>query len=103
MREYEYGQAVKLVALFVDTSGAAANPTVTTFEYGLRTAAAPPDPTATTLTNGVDGEVTNPSTGRFEAVLTGLDPGIYTTRVAGTGAVAAAAVGAFRVKPNPFA
>jgi hypothetical protein len=35
--------------------------------------------------------------------LTGLAPGIYTARTAGTAAVAAVKVGAFRVKPSPFA
>jgi hypothetical protein len=100
--EYEQGQAVRLIGLYANASGPA-NPTTTIFQYGLRSVNPPPDPTATTLTFGVDGEVTNPSTGRFEAVLTGLAPGIYTARTAGTGAVAAVKVGAFRVKPSPFA
>jgi hypothetical protein len=103
MREYEYGQAVKLIALYANEDGVATNPTTTIFQYGLRSVNPPPDPTATTLTFGVDGNVSNPSAGRFEAAITGLAPGIYTSRTAGTGAVAAAKVGAFRVKPSPFA
>ena len=101
MREYEIGTAVRLSASFADASGVATNPTTVTFFVGLRSTAPPPDPTATDLGSG-----TNDATGQYHVDITPSTlsvPGIYDTRVVGTGAVAAAAVGAFRVKPSPFA
>ena len=103
MREYEFGQNVRLSASFANASGVATDPTTVTFQYGLRTVNPPPDPTATSAVFGVDGAVVKDSNGRFHFDFVPATAGIYTVRVVGTGAVAAAAVGAIRVKPSPFA
>lgn len=103
MREYEFGQNVRLSASFADADGAATDPTTVTFQYGLRSVNPPPDPTATSAVFGVDGAVVKDATGRFHFDFVPATAGIYTTRVVGTGTVAAAAVGAIRVKPSPFA
>lgn len=103
MDEYAFGQPVKLIALFADTAGAAANPTVVTFSTGLIITSSPPEPTPVNAQFGIDAAVTNPTTGRFEYVLTPLVSGNYKARVVGTGAVQGAATHAFRVLPNPFA
>jgi hypothetical protein len=94
---------VRLSAYFENASGVAADPTAVTFSYGVVVASPPPDPTATTAVFGVDVNVIKDSTGRYHYDFTPSAPGIYRTRVVGTGAVAAAAVGGFRVKPSPFA
>jgi len=103
MREYPFGQAVRLRASFANADGAPTDPSTVTFQYGLHTVSPPPDPTATSAVFGVDGAVVKDSDGRFHFDFVPPVAGIYTTRIVGTGAVAAAAVGAFRVKPNPFA
>lgn len=103
MREYELGQSVRLTASFANAAGTATDPTTVTFQHGLRVVNPPPDPTATSAVFGVDGAVVKDSTGRFHYDFTPATAGVYTTRVVGTGTVAAASVGAFRVKPNPFA
>lgn len=103
MKEYPFGQAVRLRASFADANGAAANPSTVTFQTGLATVNPPPDPTAVNAVFGVDVAVTNPATGSFQYVLLPSTPGIYTCRVVGTGTVQAAAVGQFRVIPIPFA
>ena len=103
MIEYELGQAVRLAAYFENASGVAADPTGVTFSFGVRSQSPPPDPTATNAVFGVDAAVIKDSTGRYHYDFTPSTPGIYTIRVVGTGAVAAVAVGAIRVKPSPFA
>lgn len=103
MREYELGQSVRLTASFANAAGAATDPTTVTFQLGLRTENPPPDPTATSLVFGVSGSVVKDSVGRYHCDITPATAGVWTTRVVGTGTVAAAAVGAFRVKRNPFA
>jgi hypothetical protein len=53
---------------------------------------------------GVDGEVTNPSTGNFVAVILPTVPGVYSWDSVGTGAVTAVTtLRKFRVLPSPFA
>jgi hypothetical protein len=101
MMEFELGQAVRLTAAFLDANGAAANPTSTTFKYGVRLVNPPPDPTATTV--GPGAPVINPSTGNFYTDITPSVPGDYVFQAIGTGTVAAVATGGFRVKPSPFA
>jgi hypothetical protein len=103
VREYEFGQSVRLSVSFADADGDPTNPTTTTFQYGLRAVNPPPDPTGTSAVFGVDGAVINDSAGRFHYDFVPAVAGNYITRVVGTGTVAAAAVGAFRVKPNPLA
>jgi hypothetical protein len=103
MREYPFGQSVRLTASFADDDGVATDPTTVTFQYGLVVVNPPPDPTATSAVFGVDGAVVKDSAGRFHFDFTPATPGVYISRVVGTGAVAAAAVGKFRVLPNPFA
>ncbi len=103
MREYPFGQKVKLSASFEDEDGAAADPSTTTFQYGLTTVNPPPSPTATSAVFGVDGAVVRASAGRFSYSFLPTESGMYTARVVGTGNVAAARVVQFRVKPYPFA
>jgi hypothetical protein len=103
VREFELGQSVRLSAAFADADGVATDPTTVTFQYGLRTAAPPPDPTATSAVYGDDAAVVKGDTGEYHFDFTPSTAGIYTTRVVGTGTVAAAAVGAIRIKPNPLA
>jgi hypothetical protein len=103
VREFELGSSVRLTASFANAAGAATDPTTVTFQFGLRSVNPPPDPTATSAVFGVDGAVVKDATGQFHFDFTPATAGIYTTRVVGTGTVAAAAVGAIRVKPSPFA
>ncbi len=103
MKEYPFGQAVRLRASFADANGAPANPSTVAFQYGLITVNPPPDPTATNAVFGVDSAVIQDSTGRFHYDFLPPAPGNYVTRVVGTGTVAAAATGAFRVKASPLA
>lgn len=103
MIEYELGQAVRLSAYFENASGVAADPSTVTFSVGVRSVNPPPDPTKTDAVFGVDAAVIKDATGRYHYDFTPSTPGIYTTRVVGTGTVAAVAVGAIRVKPSPFA
>lgn len=103
MREYPFGQKVKLSASFENDSGVAADPSTITFQYGLTAVNPPPSPTATSAVFGVDGAVVKASTGRFSYSFLPAESGNYTARVAGTGNVAAAQVVQFRVKPYPFA
>lgn len=103
MKEYELGQAVRLRASFADEDNEAADPSTVTFRYGVRTVNPPPDPTATSAVFGVDGAVTKDSVGRYRYVFVPDAPGEYVSQVQGTGNVAAVKVGAFRVKPSPFA
>jgi hypothetical protein len=102
MKEYPFGQAVRLRASFADANRQPANPSTVAFQYGLITVNPPPDPTATSAVFGVDGAVIQDSTGRYHFDVL-LPPGIYVARVVGTGTVAAAAVRQFRVLPSPFA
>lgn len=101
MMEFELGQAVRLTAAFLDANGAAANPTSTTFKYGVRLVNPPPDITATTV--GPGSPIVNPSTGNFYVDVTPTVPGDYVFQAIGTGAVVAVARGGFRVLPSPFA
>jgi hypothetical protein len=103
MKEYELGQSVRLTASFATAAGVPTNPTTTTFKYGVKLVNPPPDPTAISAVFGVDIAVVNDSAGRFHYDFVPPLPGNYTSSVVGTGAVAAVAVGAFRVKPSPFA
>lgn len=103
MIEVELGQAVRLSAAFLNASGAAANPTTVTVRFGVRLVNPPPDPTATSLVFGVDAAVIQDSTGNYHADITPAVPGNYIFSWIGTGTVAAVSVGAFRVKPSPFA
>lgn len=103
MIEYPFGQAVCLVAQFADADGVATNPSTVTFQTGLIIANPPPDPTAIDAIFGIDPDVSNPSTGRFQYVLLPTLPGNYTARVVGTGLVQAAMTLQFRVLPNPLA
>lgn len=103
MIEYELGQSIRMSAAFLNASGAAANPTTTQFKFALQADNPPPDPTATTLTFGVDAAVIQDSTGNFHADIVPSLPGDYVYMAIGTGAVAAAARGKFRVLPSPFA
>lgn len=103
MIEYPLGQAVRLSAYFENASGVAADPTTVTFSFGLVVANPPPDPTATVAVFGIDVNVIKDSTGRYHYDFVPAAPGVYKTRVVGTGTVAAAATGAFRVIPSPLA
>ncbi len=104
-REVPFGQAIQLEATFINaTTGAAANPTTTTFQVALVVANPPPDPTPTTAVFGVDAAVQNPATGRFTYDFTPALPGNYIARVFGTGAVVAATPPfLFRVLPTLLA
>lgn len=101
--EYELGQAVRLTAAFENAAGVPADPTTITFSYGVRLVNPPPDPTATNAVYLTDLNVIRDSTGRYHYDFVPSLPGNYVTRVVGTGAVAAVAVGSFRVLPSPFA
>lgn len=103
MREYPFGQAVRLIASFANPLGALTDPTTVVFSYGVSLVNPPPDPTATNATFGVDAAVIRDSVGVFHFDFVPAVPGNYISRVVGTGFVAAAQVGAFRVKPNPLA
>ncbi len=101
--EYELGQAVRLTAAFLNTAGAAADPSTVSVKHGVALVNPPPDPTATTLVFGVDAAVIKDSTGNYHADILPAVPGNYTYSWIGTGTVAAVSVGHFRVKPSPFA
>lgn len=101
--EFPFGQAVTFRAAFANSAGVATNPTTTTFEIGRIVVNPPPDPTKTSAVFGVDGAVTNPTTGRFEYAYLPAAAGNYIGRAVGTGAVEAAMVFTFTVRPNPLA
>lgn len=103
MKEYEFGQAVRLSAYYANAASVPTNPTTTTFQYGLALVNPPPSPSAVSAVFGVDGAVINDSAGRFHYDFVPSASGNYVYRSVGTGTVAAAAVGYFRVKPIPFA
>ena len=102
MIEYEFGQGVRLTAAFQDANGNAADPTTVTFRYALVTQVPPPDPTATSAAFG-GGAVVKDSVGNYHLDISGLAEGNYIYTVTGTGTVAAASRGRFRVLPSPFA
>jgi hypothetical protein len=100
--EYELGQAVRLVASFVDANQVAADPTTIAFKYGVQLVSPPPDPTATTVTFPTSG-FTKDSVGNYHYDFVPAVPGNYTYVAIGTGTVASVSRGYFRVKPSPFA
>lgn len=87
MNVYDIGDAVKLSVDFA-VGGVATNPTTTTLRIRK------PNGTITTPA------VTNPSTGRFEYVLTIDLSGIWSYRFEGTGAAVAAQESFFDVLPS---
>lgn len=99
---YEFGQAVRLTAAYIDANQLPADPTTISFKYGVALVNPPPDPTATTVTFPATGFVKD-SVGNYHYDFVPSAPGNYVYQAIGTGAVAAVARGSFRVLPSPFA
>ena len=74
MSAYNVGQSVKVFCDFTDADGAAANPTT------VRCLVREPDGTETTYTSATTPAVTNPSTGRFQLILSADAPGMWSYR-----------------------
>lgn len=74
MSAYNLGQSVKLYVDFTDANGAAANPTT------VRCKVQKPDGTEATYTSASSPAVTNPSTGRFQLILSADQSGMWTYR-----------------------
>jgi uncharacterized protein YfaS (alpha-2-macroglobulin family) len=90
MNDYWPGSVVTLTATFRNAAGTLANPTAVTITVRQ------PGGTTTTPT------ASSTSTGVYTASYntTGLAPGVYRWRAAGTGTVVAAAEGEFLVRPS---
>lgn len=88
---YTLGTEVTLFYTFT-VEGVPTDPTTVTFTVEL------PDETVETFVDGVDPEVTNPSTGYYELAYLPAQVGTYNYKVAGTGLVVATSpTGAFTV------
>lgn len=86
---YDIGDATTLYVDFTNTVGVATNPTAVTLTVTL------PDETTVTKTTG---QLTNPSTGRWEYVYAFTMAGNHTVQWAGTGAVVAVATRRYYVR-----
>ncbi len=91
--QYQYGAEVTLSHTFTD-GGSPQDPTGVTFRIER------PDNVVVSYTFGVDAEVTNPATGRYELVFLPPLAGHYDYEVIGSGAVVAVIPGSFDVQPS---
>jgi hypothetical protein len=94
--QFDIGDVVELQATFTDKNGAPVDPGTVKVTFKR------PSGVETTLTYGVDEQVTKASP-RIYTYSTSLDQsGIWYYRWQGTGMNAAAAVGEFEVRKTPF-
>ena len=96
MNSYNLGDQVRLSAAFTDADGAPVDPTVVTVKYS--------DPTGdvTDLTYGVDVAVTQEAGGSYYVDFVPNRAGQWRYRWESSGAVTAAAEGAFLVQRSSF-
>ena len=82
--KYDIGDRIESTGTFRNAAKVLTNPTTARFKIRK------PDGTETTLQFGVDGDVTNPSTGVFKCPVTFDAAGSWYLRWVGTGAIVAA-------------
>ena len=93
---YEIGEQVEIAYTFVNSAGAAADPTVVTVSIKA------PSGTETDYVYGTDAECVKDSTGAYHVDLTFAAAGVYHWRWVGTGAVVDAEEGFLRVRASAF-
>lgn len=96
VNSYDLGDQVRLSATFTDADGAAVDPTVITVKY------ADPTGAVTDLTYDVDLAVTRDGDGTYYVDFVPTAAGTWRYRWESTGAVTAAAEGAFQVRRSSF-
>jgi uncharacterized protein YfaS (alpha-2-macroglobulin family) len=87
---YVVGDTVELLAAFTDRAGVATDPSAVTGRVRAPSGA---------VTEYATGQFAHPATGAYRLVVAASEGGMWTWRIAGTGAVTAAEEGQFFVAP----